>query len=187
MHFDLWPPRTLGESGVQQRVMWHLVLVGQPCSLAEAQAAFPRTRRSYRSDYYLHCFSALIRIPICCLSSPHNTSSTHSQYCPVMLYSYTLAHTHVRHHFPIPQFEDRLKVCQAFELRLLIYFWASVRWYLSSRLFKVSHVPSCSPLMGKNEDDNWPVSQGLAHTARLPQVRINPAHSLTITVSPPWI
>ncbi len=94
-----WPltPRTLTESGAQQRVMWRLVLVGHQCSLAEAQAAFPHAQRSYRSDYYLHWFSALIRIPICCLSSPHNTSSTHSQYCPVMLYFYTLTSASLPH------------------------------------------------------------------------------------------
>lgn len=90
MHFDQCPLELWLSQGSQQRVMWRLVLVGHQCSLAKAQAAFPHAQHSYRSDYYLHCFSALIRIPICCLSSPHNTSSTHSQYCPVMLYFYML-------------------------------------------------------------------------------------------------
>lgn len=45
---------------------------GHRRSLAKTQAAFPQARH-HRSDYYLHCVSALIRIPICFLSSPHNT------------------------------------------------------------------------------------------------------------------
>lgn len=107
--------QTLAQSGVQKRVIKRLVLVGHRCSLTETQAAFPHALRSYRSDYYLHCASALIRIPICFLSSPHDTSSTHSQYCPVMFYSLTS-------HIPSPFNKDRLKVWQAFELRLLISF-----------------------------------------------------------------
>lgn len=66
--------------------------IGHQCSLAKTQAAFPQAQH-YRSDYYLHCVSALFRIPICFLSSPHNTVH-HQHVRSTVQLRFTLKHSH---------------------------------------------------------------------------------------------